>query len=67
MTQGERILAYIDTHGKISPAEAWDELKITKLATRISELIRKGEKIEKKTVSYVDGYGIHKHYTEYSR
>jgi len=37
MTQGERILDYIDRFGSISPMEAFSDLGITKLATRISE------------------------------
>lgn len=67
MTQGERILDYIDTHGKITPMEAWEHLKITKLATRVSEMIRKGEKIEKRNIYYKDAEGKSKHYTEYRR
>ncbi len=41
MTQGERVIQYIREHGSISPMEAFTDLGVTKLATRISELCRK--------------------------
>ena len=40
MTQDERILEYIEEHGSISPMEAWNDLGITKLATRVSYMRR---------------------------
>ena len=45
MTQHQRILQYIDDFGSITPMEAFQDLGITKLATRVSELIRDGERI----------------------
>ena len=42
-TQHQRIREYIDEHGTITPFEAWAELGITKLSTRINEMIRNGE------------------------
>jgi hypothetical protein len=42
MTQDERILEYIKEHGSITPMEAWNELGITKLATRVSYMSRYG-------------------------
>lgn len=50
MTQGEKILAYLDRYGSITPAQAWYDLGISKLSTRIGELIRDGEKIEKRMI-----------------
>lgn len=41
MTQKEAVLDYIKKHGTITPMEAWSHLGITKLATVVSELIRK--------------------------
>ena len=46
-TQHMKILMYLKTHKWITPADAWDRFHITKLATRISELIRKGYEFEK--------------------
>lgn len=45
MTQAQRIKAYMSEFGSISPMEAFAELGITKLATRISEMRAKGEQI----------------------
>lgn len=42
MTQGERIINYIEHFGSITPMDAFIDLGITKLATRISELKRDG-------------------------
>ncbi len=67
MTQCERILKYIDEKGSITPFEAFTELGITKLATRISELRRAGEPITKKYVSGVNRFGEKIQYMEYRR
>lgn len=67
MTQGERIIAYMDEHGTITPFEAFQELGITKLATRISELRRDGEQIEKRYVSGVNRFGEKIQYMEYRK
>ena len=67
MTQGQRILEYIDTHGSITPMEAYEELGITKLATRISELRRDGEQIQKRYVSGTNRFGEKIQYMEYRR
>ena len=50
MNQYEKILDWIDHNGAITPMEAFMFLNITKLATRVSELIRSGEKITKRMV-----------------
>ena len=42
MTQREAILQYIDEFGSITPMEAFAELGITKLATRISKCEKTG-------------------------
>ena len=67
MTQAERILKYIDEKGSITPMEAFAELGITKLATRISELRRGGEKIEKRYVTGTNRFGEKIQYMEYRR
>lgn len=45
MTQAERIRQYLNEFGSISPMEAFRDLGITKLATRISEMKKRGEEI----------------------
>ena len=67
MTQRERILRYIDDFGSITPMEAFMDLGITKLATRVSELIRDGERIEKEQVSGKNRYGDKTYYMRYRR
>ena len=47
MDQHARILRYMETHKGITPMEAFSELGITKLATRVGEMIRNGIEIVK--------------------
>lgn len=67
MTQQERILDYIDRHGSITPMDAFLDLGITKLATRVSELIRGGVRIEKTQKSGKNRFGETVHFMEYRR
>ncbi len=67
MTQGERVIQYIRDHGSISPMEAFHDLGITKLATRISELSRKQGYVFKR--QYMEGtnrFGKAVYYMRYS-
>jgi hypothetical protein len=52
MTQHAKILEYIETHGAITPMDAFRHLGITKLATRVSEMIRDGVPIVKTMEKY---------------
>lgn len=67
MTQHERILDFIDRHGSITPMDAFLDLGITKLATRVSELIRGGVRIEKTQKSGKNRFGETVRYMEYRR
>lgn len=67
MTQGERILNYIDRFGSISPMEAFRDLGITKLATRISELKRDGYQFEQSYEKVNNRFGEPVMYMRYSR
>ena len=67
MTQQERILDYIDKHGSITPMDAFLDLGITKLATRVSELIRGGVRISKSQKSGKNRFGEPVRYMEYRR
>lgn len=55
--QHERILAFLDRHGSITPMEAFTELGITKLSTRIGEMIENGISIEKQREKGKNRYG----------
>ena len=48
MNQWEKIIQYINDFGSISPMEAFSDLGITKLATRISEMRKDGIEFEQK-------------------
>ena len=65
-TQHDRIRKYLEDWGSITPYEAFRDLGITKLATRISEMIKAGEEIEKTMVSDTNRYGEPVHYMRYS-
>lgn len=65
MTQRERIIEYMNTHGSITPMEAFNELGITKLATQISYMIRDGYTVEKIFEKSKNRYGEPCHYMRY--
>ena len=67
MTQHERILEYMDRFGSITPMDAFMDLGITKLSTRIGEICRMGHKIDRKTEFAQNRYGQKVHYTRYRR
>ena len=66
MRQSERILQYIHDFGSISPMEAFQDLGVTKLATRVSEMRREGIEFEKKYVKAKNRYGETVYYMRYS-
>ena len=66
MTQREQIIEYITEFGSITPMEAFSDLGITKLATRISEMRKDGMKFKIETVSTKNRYGKPVHYARYS-
>ncbi len=66
-TQYNDILRYLDECGSITPMEAFSQLGITKLATRISEMRqRKGIEFEKSYVQDKNRYGHKIQYMRYS-
>lgn len=67
MTQRERILKYIEDFGSISSMEAFTELGITRLASRIHELSRSGVPIKKEMASAKNRYGEDVHFMRYSK
>ena len=65
MTQAERIIAYIEAHGSITPYDAIIDLGITKLATRVSEMRRFGYKFKKVWEEGTNRYGETTRYMRY--
>lgn len=66
MTQREAILEYIKEFGSITPYQAFADLGITKLATRISEMRKDGMKFKIETVGVKNRYGKTVSYAKYS-
>ena len=67
MTQKEKINAYLNEYGSITPWEAMMELGIMRLAARISEMVRDGEPITKSTVSRKNKFGKTIRYAKYTK
>lgn len=67
MTQYEAILQYLDDFGSITPMEAFSDLGITKLATRISEMSRMGYAFNKTMTTSLNRYGKAVSYMRYTK
>lgn len=67
MTQKERIVQYLDDFGSITTMEAFSDLGITRLASRIHELVRNGLPIKKEMVTSKNRYGEEVHFMRYSK
>lgn len=65
MTQHSLILSYMKEHGSITTYEAYEQLGITKLTTRISELKGAGFDIRQRTESGLNRYGKPVTYNRY--
>lgn len=65
MTQSERIVEYIKMFGSISPLEAFRDLGITKLATRISEMRKQGMEFDQEWVKSKNRFGENVFYMRY--
>ena len=65
MTQNERIIKYMQDHGSISNLEAFSDLHIARLASRIHDIRRLGIGISSRTEYGENEYGKY-HYTRYS-
>lgn len=67
MTQHEAILKYLDDYESITPMQAFSDLGITKLATRISEMKKRGYKFRTTIVRTTNRYGKPVSYCKYRR
>ena len=65
MTQNERVLNYIADFGSITTLDAFADLGVTRLASRIHELTRRGYSFERETVTAKNRFGESVHYTRY--
>ena len=57
MNQHQLIIDYLEKHGSITPMDAFRELGITKLSTRIGELSRRGLKFTKRMETGLNRFG----------
>lgn len=65
VTQCDRIIDYISRFGSITSWQAYADLGITQLATRIYELKEQGYEFEKTRVNARNRFGEPTHYDEY--
>lgn len=65
MSQHDKIRAYIKRNGSITPRDAFIELGITKLSTRIGEMRRSGEKISGEMEKSTNRFGEKTSYMRY--
>ena len=56
ITQGQRVLDYIEENGSITQLEALRELGVMRLASRISDLKKQGHSIKSEIVSVKNRY-----------
>ena len=66
MTQQKLVLQYIEDFGSITPMEAFSDLGITKLATRISEMRKQGMEFKIDMVKKKNRYGKPVRFARYS-
>lgn len=64
--QYKRIEEYIDKHGSITQVDASRDLGISKLSTRIGEMIKLGYQIKKEDEKGENRFGEPCHYKRYS-
>lgn len=65
-TQKIRIIEYVRQFGSISPMEAFSDLGITKLATRISEMSRDGISFNRTHEKRLNRYGETVYFMRYT-
>lgn len=65
-TQNQRVLEYMETHGGITQLEALTEIGVMRLASRISDLKRRGYPITSRMQAVKNRYGETCHVKRYS-
>ena len=65
-SQEQRVLEYIERYGSISTYEAFIDLGITRLASRIFDLSEKGYNFDRRQVKATNRLGEKTYYTRYS-
>ena len=66
LTQTEKVLNYMKDYGSISTFQAFSDLGITRLASRICDIEKMGIAIDRQTEMATNRYGDKVHFTRYS-
>ena len=66
MTQCEKVIDYMKRNGSITSAQAYQDLGIMRLASRISDIERSGVAIDRETETGKNRFGERTHFTRYS-
>lgn len=66
MKQNERLLEHLKHFGSVEPMQAWTQLGIYRLASRICELRQDGHPIKKKMVSMTNRWGEKVRFARYT-
>ena len=66
MTQCERVMKYINDHGSITSMDAFNDLGIVRLASRINDLKNQGVDFDRKMETRKNRYGESVSYMRYS-
>lgn len=64
-TQRDKVLKYIQDFGSITSWQAYADLGVTQLASRVYELKEQGYMFKKTRVNTTNRYGDKTHYDEY--
>lgn len=67
MTQCERIIRHLNDYGSITSLEAMREYGIMRLASRISDLRRRGYRIKVESIEDVNRYNEKTRYARYTK
>ena len=65
MTQADRVKEYMERHGSITSMQAFRDLKITRLAARISDLKKMGVKVGSTSETSTNEWGETARYARY--
>ena len=65
-SQNDLVLAYMRAYGSITTLEAFRELGITRLASRIHDLTKMGYEFNRDTVKAKNRFGDEVHFTKYT-
>jgi len=57
LTQNERVIKYLSEGNKITSLDAWQELGIMRLASRIYDIKRQGVSINKEQITVKNRFG----------